>query len=59
MRTAVRVARIAMWIMIVAIVLSFFMKGKWITVTWITAASVCLVSTIVVALRKPSGGAKR
>ena len=52
MRTAALVARIAMWIMIGAIVLSFFTKGRWITITWITAAVVCAVCILIVALSK-------
>jgi hypothetical protein len=56
MRTAARVARIALWIMIAAIVFSFFMKSKWITTVWIVAAVVCLVCTLIVAVSQPGGG---
>ena len=59
MRTAALVARIAMWIMIAAIVLSFFMKGRWITTTWIVAAVVCGVCILIVAMSKNPGGRRR
>jgi hypothetical protein len=49
MQTAALIARIAMWIMIAAIVASFFTKGRWITITWISAASVCLICILIVA----------
>ena len=49
---AVRIAKAAMWIMIAAIVLSFFVKSRWITITWIAAALVCLICTLLVAFTK-------
>jgi len=49
---AVRIAKAAMWIMIAAIVLSFFVKSRWITITWIAAALICLISTLLVAYKK-------
>ena len=52
MRTAAQVARIAMWIMIAALLASFFTKGRWITITWITAAVVCGVCIVIVSLSK-------
>jgi len=59
MRTAALVARIAMWIMIAVIVLSFFMKGRWITITWIAAAVVCGVCILIVAMSKNPGRRRR
>lgn len=56
MNTAATVARIAMWVMIAVIVLSFFIKGTWITVTWVIAAVVCLICTLIVANSKNRSG---
>jgi hypothetical protein len=47
-----RIAKIAMWIMIIVLILSFFTKSKWITITWIVAAAVCLLCTLLVAFNK-------
>lgn len=55
MKTLVTVSRIAMWVMIGAIVLTFFFKGTWITVLWGTAATVCLVCILIVAFNKNNG----
>lgn len=52
MQTAATIARVAMWIMIGAVVLSFFVRSRWITYTWISAAVVCLICLLVVAASK-------
>lgn len=52
MNKAATVARIAMWIMIGVVVLSFFVKSRWITIAWVTAAAVCLVCILIVAYYK-------
>jgi hypothetical protein len=49
---AALIAKAAMWVMIAAIVGSFFVKSRWITITWIAAASLCLICTLLVALNK-------
>lgn len=49
MNTAALIARIALWIMIGAVVLSFFVRSRWITITWISAAVVGVVCLLVVA----------
>jgi hypothetical protein len=46
------IAKFAMWIMIGVIVLSFFIKSRWITITWVVAAAVCLLCTLIVAFNK-------
>lgn len=50
--TVARIAKLAMWIMIGVIVLSFFVKSRWITITWIVAAVVCLICTLIVGFNK-------
>lgn len=52
MNTAATIARIAMWIMIGAVVLSFFIRSRWITIIWVSAAVVCLVCLLIVAAAK-------
>lgn len=52
MNTAATIARIAMWIMIGAVVMSFFVRSRWITITWVSAAVVCLVCVLIVAASK-------
>jgi hypothetical protein len=52
MNTAATIARIAMWIMITAVVLSFFMRSRWITITWVSAAVVCVICMVIVAASK-------
>lgn len=47
-----RMAKVAMWIMIGVIILSFFIKSKWITILWVIAAAVCLVCTLIVGFNK-------
>jgi len=59
MRTAAMIARIAMWIMIGAIVLSFFKRGPLITTTWIIAAVICGICILIVAVSKPTGRRRR
>jgi hypothetical protein len=52
MNAAATIARIALWIMIGAVVLSFFVRSRWITITWVTAAVVCLICMLIVAASK-------
>ena len=52
MNTAARIARIAMWVMIGAIVLTFFISEAWVRIVWVVAAVVCLVCILVVAYYK-------
>lgn len=52
MNTAATIARIAMWIMIAAVVLSFFTRSRWITITWVSAAVVCVICMVIVATSK-------
>lgn len=41
-----------MWIMIGAVVASFFVRSRWITITWVSAAVVCVVCLLIVAMAK-------
>jgi uncharacterized membrane protein SirB2 len=52
MYRAAKIASIAMWVMIGALVLSFFVRSRWITIIWVSAAVVCLVCTLLVAYYK-------
>lgn len=52
MNTAARIARIAMWVMIAAIVLTFFTSEAWVRILWVVAAVVCLVCILLVAYLK-------
>ena len=52
MKSAVTISRIAMWIMIGAVVASFFVRSRWITITWVAAAVVCVVCLVIVAMAK-------
>jgi FtsH-binding integral membrane protein len=45
-------AKAAMWIMIGVIVLSFFVRSRWITIIWIVAAVICLICTLLVGYHK-------
>ena len=56
MNKAATIASIAMWIMIGAVVASFFIRSRWITILWVSAAVVCLVCTLLVAYYKKRGG---
>lgn len=47
-----RIASIAMWVMIGALVMSFFVRSRWVTIIWVSAAVVCLVCTLLVAYYK-------
>lgn len=49
------ISRIAMWVMIGALVLTFFMRGRWLTVLWLAAAIVCLVCVLLIAAGKNRG----
>ena len=55
MNKAATIASIAMWIMIGAVVASFFIRSRWITILWVSAAVVCLVCTLLVAYYKKRG----
>jgi FtsH-binding integral membrane protein len=55
MYTAAKIASVAMWVMIGALVASFFMRSRWITIVWVSAAVVCLVCTLLVAYYKKRG----
>lgn len=52
MNTAARIARIAMWVMIGAIVLTFFISEAWVRIVWVVAAVVCLICILIVAYYK-------
>jgi hypothetical protein len=52
MNTAARIARLAMWVMIGAIVLTFFISASWVRIVWVVAAAVCLVCILIVAYQK-------
>lgn len=52
MNTAARIARIAMWVMIGAIILTFFIRDSWVRTLWVIAAVVCLISILFVAYYK-------
>lgn len=52
MHTAAKLARIAMWVMIGAIVLSFFIQERWVRMVWVAAAIVCFVCVLIVAVSK-------
>ena len=47
-----RIATVAMCIMISVILLSFFVKSKWITIIWVAAAVVCVICMVIVAYNK-------
>lgn len=51
MRTLANISRAAMWVMIGALVLSFFQRGRWITVLWVSAAVVCVVCLLLISFR--------
>lgn len=52
MRTWATLSRIGMWVMIGALVLSFFVKGRWITITWVSGAVLCGISLLMVTLQR-------
>jgi hypothetical protein len=52
MNNAARIANIAMWVMIGAIILTFFTSSSWVRIVWVIAAVVCLVSVLIVANHK-------
>lgn len=52
MKAAATIARIAMWIMIGAIVLGFFIRSNVTKVVWAVAALVCIVCMLIVAFGK-------
>jgi hypothetical protein len=52
MNTAAMIARIAMWIMIGAIVLTFFTSAAWVRIIWVVAAIICLIAVLIVAYQK-------
>lgn len=52
MRSAATISRIALWIMIGAVVASFFVRSRWITIIWVSAAVVCVVCLLIVAAAK-------
>jgi FtsH-binding integral membrane protein len=52
MNIAARIATIAMWVMIGAIILTFFTSSSWVRIVWVIAAVVCLISVLVVAYNK-------
>ncbi|MCU7551915.1 hypothetical protein OCK74_22535 [Chitinophagaceae bacterium LB-8] len=52
MLTAARIARIAMWVMVVAILATFFTSAAWVKIVWVVAAAVCLISILIVAYQK-------
>ena len=59
MKTLVNVSRIAMWVMIGALALSFFQRGRWITILWVAAAIVCLVCLLLIASGKRNRSNRR
>jgi hypothetical protein len=59
MNTAATIARIAMWIMIGVIVLSFFISGAWVRIVWGIAAAICLICILIVAYSKNSNRSNR
>jgi hypothetical protein len=52
MKNAARIANTAMWVMIGAIVLTFFSSASWIKIVWVVAAVACLVCVLIVAFNK-------
>jgi uncharacterized membrane protein YoaK (UPF0700 family) len=52
MYTAARIARIAMWVMVGAIVVTFFTSAAWVKIVWVVAAAVCLICVLIVAYQK-------
>lgn len=52
MQKVAAIARIAMWVMIGVIVLSFFVSGTWVRIVWVIAAVVCLICILIVAYLK-------
>lgn len=52
MNNAAKIANIAMWVMVAAIILTFFTSSSWVKILWGIAAVVCLVSVIIVANQK-------
>lgn len=52
MKLWTNLSRIGMWLMIGALVLSFFVKGKGITVAWISGAVLCGISLLMVVLQR-------
>ncbi len=52
MNFAARLARISMWIMIGAILLTFFISAAWVRIVWVVAAIVCLICILIVAYYK-------
>lgn len=52
MRNLVLLSRVGMWVMIGALVLSFFVKGKWVTVTWVSGAVICGLSLLLLSRQK-------
>lgn len=59
MRTLANISKIAMWVMIGALVLSFFQRGRWITILWVAAAVVCLVCLLLIASGRNTRGRRR
>lgn len=45
-------SRVGMWVMIGALVLSFFVKGRWVTITWISGAVLCGIGLLLVVLQR-------
>ncbi|SHF78556.1 hypothetical protein SAMN05444008_11244 [Cnuella takakiae] len=52
MKTWTTLSRIGMLIMIGALVLSFFVKGRGITIAWISGAVLCGISLLMVVLQR-------
>ncbi len=51
-KNLVILSRIGMWVMLGALVLSFFVKGKWITAIWITGAVVCGICLLLLVVQR-------
>ena len=56
MNKIANIARVAMWVMIGVILLSFFFTGPWIRIVWVVAAVVCLICVLIVAASKNKRG---